>query len=169
MIDVPPPLKDCVPPAAIEAPTIVIELAPVFRVMLLPATRTIEPVLNAPAVPRAETTAALLDAEIVILDAPLAKLIFAPATRLTLDEEALSEKLVAAGTVGPIIVIVEATLVSVMFAPATNEALFVIPLRVKLPPPPPPEMIISGTAVILTICGVGRITLMDSMSGIMVA
>ena len=37
--------------------------------------------------------------------APLAKAMFSPATRLTLLEEAFSEKLVATGTTGPMIVI----------------------------------------------------------------
>lgn len=51
------------------APTIVIEPAPVFRVMFAPAARTMVPVLVAAPVPNADTTLAV-DAEIVILCAP---------------------------------------------------------------------------------------------------
>jgi hypothetical protein len=84
----------------------VIDPTPVFRVMFAPAARTIVPVLVATPVPNAETTFALLDAEIVILDAPLANAMFAPATRDTLLELAFKLKLVAAIATGEEIVIV---------------------------------------------------------------
>jgi len=42
--------------AAVVAPWIVTDDAPVLRLILLPATNTMLPVLSAPAVPSAETT-----------------------------------------------------------------------------------------------------------------
>lgn len=51
-IEVPPPLNDCAPAALTDS---VIELAPVSIPILAPATRTIVPVLVAPAVPNAAT------------------------------------------------------------------------------------------------------------------
>ncbi len=55
VIDVPPPLNDCVPAAAAPGPIIVMELTPVFRVMFAPAARTIVPVEVAAPVPKAAT------------------------------------------------------------------------------------------------------------------
>jgi hypothetical protein len=72
------------------------------------------------------------EAEIVIVEALEAKPTLAPATRETLDEEALRLKLVATGAVGPTIVILEAPELKVMFAPATSETLLEVPFRLKL-------------------------------------
>ena len=54
-----------------------------------------------------------------------------PATRLTLDEEPFNEKLVAAGTVGPMMLMVLRDELKVMFAPATSEALELLPFKLK--------------------------------------
>lgn len=66
-----------------------------------------------------------------MLEAPLAKLMFAPATNDTLEDVPLREKFVAAGTVGPTRVSDDAPEFMVMFAPATMETLLEVPLRLK--------------------------------------
>jgi len=82
----------------------------------------------------------------VIVEALLASEILLPATKETLDDDPLSEKLVAVGTVGPTIVMLDAPELKVMLFPATSETLAVVPLRVKVapPPPPPPPAATSG-------------------------
>ena len=72
-----------------------------------------------------------LDAEMVIELAPLANAIFAPATRDTLEEDALRLKFVAAGTVGPTIVMLLAPLLNVILAPATRLTLLDVPFKLK--------------------------------------
>lgn len=84
-----------VPP---EAPMIVIEFAPLLRVMFEPATRDAkddEPL-------REKLVAAgTVGPTIVMDDAPVLRVTLAPATNDTLLEVAFNAKLVAAGTVGP--------------------------------------------------------------------
>lgn len=80
VIEVPPPLKDCVAaPAPGLGPTIVMELAPVLSVMLFPATKTIEPVLNAPAVPMPDTTLAVVADTVIVPLPPSAPTLTIPA------------------------------------------------------------------------------------------
>lgn len=67
-----------------------------------------------------------------MLLAPDAKATFAPATSDTLDEDALSEKFVAVGTVGPTIVIELAPELNVILAPATRLTLDEVPFKKKL-------------------------------------
>lgn len=78
--------------------------------------------------------------------APLANAIFAPATRLTLDDEAFNEKLVAAGTVGPTMVMLLAPELNVMFAPATKLTLEDVPFSENpiAPDGVGPMMVIEG-------------------------
>jgi len=77
-------------------------------------------------------TVPLLEAEMVMLLAPEAKAMLAPATKLTLDELAFNEKLVATGTVGPTTVILLAPELKVMLAPATKLTLEDVPFNEKL-------------------------------------
>ncbi len=78
--DVPPPLKDCVPPAAALAPTIVIEEALLESVILFPAMSDTLPVEAL----RLKFAPAGTSALIVIVEALLWRLMLLPATRLTL-------------------------------------------------------------------------------------
>jgi hypothetical protein len=96
--------------------------APVERVILFPAENTIVPVEDAK-VP-AETA---LRPEMEMLDAPEAREMLGPSTRLTLEEEAFRLKLVATGTVGPTMVIDDAPVFRVMFAPAAK---MIVPVEV---------------------------------------
>jgi hypothetical protein len=68
----------------------------------------------------------------VMLDAPLANAMFAPATRDTLEELAFNEKLVAAGTDGPTTVIDPTPVFRVILAPAANT---IVPVEVAAPVP----------------------------------
>ena len=108
-------------------PMIWIEDAPVERVMLFPAESTIVPVDDA----KVPAESAFCP-EIVTVDRFEANWIFGPATKLTLLEEPLRLKFVAAGTVGPTIVIDDAPLFSVIFAPATKDTLDEVPFKLKL-------------------------------------
>jgi hypothetical protein len=76
----------------------------------------------------------------------LAKAMLAPAIKETLEELPLSEKLVAAGTVGPMIVKLLAPLLIVILAPAIIDTLDEVPLRLKFVAEGTngPEMVILG-------------------------
>jgi hypothetical protein len=92
------------------------------------------PEVEPPAVNAAIDTSVVALFEIVMVDAAVARLIPAPAIRVTLEDDPFKEKLVAAGTAGPMMVncgLVEDWL-SVIFDPATkakaeDEAVFAVP------------------------------------------
>ena len=68
----------------------------------------------------------------MMLDALLLRLIPAPATRDTLDDDPLRLKFVAVGTLGPTMLKELAPLLIVILAPATSETLLLVPFRLKL-------------------------------------
>jgi len=112
--------------------------------MLLPPTRVRPPeviFVVAPAVLPEEicrelNTVELFVAWIVIVLALLLRLIPAPETRETLEEEPFRLKLVAVGTEGPIIEIVLADVLNVILLPPIRDTLPVKPFKLNAAPPP---------------------------------
>ncbi len=127
VIDVPPPLKDCVPSGCTDAEIVIVEFACPIPI---PAPAEIDTELDV-ALRLKFVAVGTVGPEMVIVEALLWSVILFPATSDTLPVEALSVNAAPAPPAPPIIVIVELSWESVMFVPATKETLFVEPFRLK--------------------------------------